>query len=138
LIARRDAYRRRFEMALGEAGIDVLICPPNALPALTHGASGDLGPAGLSYTALYSVLGWPAGVVPVTRVRPVETERRSAWVDTTDRVARRVDKGSGGLPVGVQVAARPNREDLILAVMDAVQNALSGSVDFPRLPPPLN
>ena len=138
LIARRDAYRRRFELALGEAGVDVLICPPNALPALTHGASGDLGAAGLSYTALYSVLGWPAGVVPVTRVRPVETERRTAWVDTTDRIARRVDRGSSGLPVGVQVAARPNREDLILAVMEAVQTALSGSVDFPRLPPPLN
>jgi fatty acid amide hydrolase len=136
LIARRDAYRTRFEVALREANVDVLICPPNALPALTHGASGDLGPAGLSYTALFSVLGWPAGVVPVTRVRPVETERRSGWVDMTDRAARRVDKGSAGLPVGVQVAARPNREDLILAVMEAVETAVSGSVDYPRLPPP--
>jgi Asp-tRNA(Asn)/Glu-tRNA(Gln) amidotransferase A subunit family amidase len=39
------------------------------------------------------------------------------------------------LPVGVQVAARPNREDLILAVMAAVETALSGSVDYPRVPP---
>ena len=51
-----------------------------------------------------------------------------------DRAARRVDRGSAGLPVGVQVAARPNREDLIFAVMGAVETALSGSVDYPRVP----
>jgi hypothetical protein len=34
----------------------------------------------------------------------------------------------------VQVAARPGREDLILAVMSVVESALSGSVDYPRVP----
>jgi fatty acid amide hydrolase len=134
LIARRDAYRLRFEAAVRAAGADVLLCPPNALPALTHGASADLGPASVSYTALYNLLAWPAGVVPVTRVRPVEMDRRPRGGDMMDRAARRVDRGSAGLPVGVQVAARPNREDLILAVMAAVETALSGSVDYPRIP----
>jgi fatty acid amide hydrolase len=137
LVARRDAYRLRFEAAVTAAGVDVLLCPPNALPALTHGASADLGPASASYTALYNLLGWPAGVVPVTRVRPVEMDRRSRGGDMMDRAARRVDAGSAGLPVGVQLAARPNREDLILAVMAAVETALSGSVDYPRVPPAL-
>src|SRR5712691_247199 len=138
LIARRDAYRARFETAVRAAGVDVLLCPPNTLPALTHGASADLGPASVSYTALYNLLGWPAGVVPVTRVRPVETDRRPRGGDMMDRAARRVDKGSAGLPVGVQVAARPNREDLIFAVMAAVETALSGSVDYPHVPPGLS
>jgi fatty acid amide hydrolase len=138
LVARRDAYHGRFEAAVKAAGVDVLLCPPNALPALTHGASADLGPASVSYTALYNLLGWPAGVVPVTRVRPVETDRRPRGGDMMDRAARRVDAGSAGLPVGVQVAARPNREDLILAVMAAVETALSGSVDYPRVPPALS
>jgi fatty acid amide hydrolase len=134
LVARRDAYRKRFEAAVTAAGIDVLLCPPSALPALTHGASGDLGPASFNYTMLYNVLAWPAGVVPVSRVRPVETDRRPRAVDMVDRAARRVDRYSAGLPVGVQVAARPGREDLILAVMSAVESALSGSVDYPRVP----
>src|SRR5438477_632748 len=121
LVARRDAYRKRFETAVAGAGIDVLVCPPNALPALTHGASADLGPASFNYTMLYNVLAWPAGVVPVSRVRPVETDRRPQAVDMVDRAARRVDKDSAGLPVGVQVAARPGREDLIVAVMSAVE-----------------
>jgi len=134
ILARRDAYQKRFETAVAEAGVDVLLCPPHALPALTHGASADLGPASFNYTFLYSLLGWPGGVVPVTRVRPVETDRRPQAVDMVDRAARRVDKNSAGLPVGVQVAARPNREDLIIAVMAAIETGLSGSVDYPRVP----
>lgn len=134
IIARGDAYRKRFEMAVAEAGVDVLLCPPHALPALTHGASADLASASFNYTFLYSLLGWPAGAVPVTRVRPGETDRRPQAVDLVDRAARRVDKGSAGLPVGVQVAAMPNREDMILAVMAAVEQALHGSVDYPRVP----
>ena len=121
LIARGDVYRRRFEGAVTAAGVDVLLCPPNALPAFKHGASADLGPGSICYTALYNLLAWPAGVVPVTRVRPGEMDRRPRGGDMMDRAARRVDKDSAGLPVGVQVAARPNREDLILAVMAAVE-----------------
>ncbi len=116
------------------AGVDVVLCPPNALPALKHGASADLGPASVSYTALYALLGWPAGVVPVTTVRPGEMDRRPRGGDMMDRAARRTDQNSAGLPVGVHVAARPGREDLILAVMAAVEGALSGSVDYPRVP----
>jgi len=135
IIDRRDAYVTRFEAAMTRAGVDALLCPPNALPALKHGASADLGPASVSYTALYALLGWPAGVVPVTRVRPGETDTRPRAIDMMDRAARRTDQDSAGLPVGVQVAARPHREDLILAVMAAVEGALSGSVDYPRVPP---
>jgi len=134
LVARRDAYQKRFEAAVTAAGIDVLLCPPSALPALTHGASAALGPASFNYTILYNVLAWPAGVVPVSRVRPVETDRRPRAMDMVDRAARRVDKDSAGLPVGVQIAARPDREDLVIAAMSAVESALSGSVDYPRAP----
>ena len=34
--------------------------------------------------------------------------------------ARAIDEGSDGLPVGVEVAAGPGREDLVLAVMEAL------------------
>jgi fatty acid amide hydrolase len=64
--------------------------------------------------------------------------RRPQAVDMIDRTARKVDQDSAGLPIGVQVAARPNREDLILAVMAAVESGLSGSVDYPRAPTGLN
>jgi Asp-tRNA(Asn)/Glu-tRNA(Gln) amidotransferase A subunit family amidase len=138
LMDRLHAYRQRFEDAVTRAGIDVILCPPNALPALKHGATGDLGPASTCYTALYNLLAWPAGVVPVTTVRGAETERRAGRTDRMEAAARNVDKDSARLPVGVQVAARPQRDDLILAVMAAIERGLQGSVDYPKGPPPLD
>jgi len=80
----------------------------------------------------YNFLNFPAGVVPVTRVRPGEAERAEPDGRLQKRAAE-VDRDSEGLPVGVQVAGRPWREDLVLAVMKAVEDRLKDDEDFPRL-----
>ena len=62
--------------------------------------------------------------VQVTTVR--EDEQICRHEKTRDRVlqqAAAVDAGSEGLPVGVQVIARPWREDIVLAVMAAIERA---------------
>jgi fatty acid amide hydrolase len=132
LVARRDAYRRRFLASL--ADIDVLICPPCSVPAVTHGATRQLGPASVSYTLLYNLLGWPAGVVAATRVKVGEERGRPSSRDLMDDTARKVDEGSAGLPVGVQVASRPGREELVLAVMAALEGHFRKSGDYPLTP----
>src|ERR1700674_2975163 len=77
LVADRDAYRQRLLQAMGD--IDVLICPPASVPAVTHGATKELGPASACYTILYNLLAWPAGVVAATKVKPEEeTGRRNS------------------------------------------------------------
>jgi fatty acid amide hydrolase len=73
------------------------------------------------YTTLFNVLGWPAGVVPVTHVRADEESDRPPSRDKMDLAARETERGSAGLPMGVQVAARPWREDLVLAAMSALE-----------------
>lgn len=114
-------------------GYDAFICPPHALPALRHGASGELAvAAGACYWA--NVLGVPAGVVPVTRVRPDEESDRPASRDVVERTAAATEAGSAGLPVGVQVIARPWREDVVLSVMLSLESANSERADFPRTP----
>jgi hypothetical protein len=67
------------------------------------------------------LLGLPAGVAPVTHVRPGEESERSIGKDSVERAARTVEMGSAGLPVGVQVVARPWREDIVLALMTALE-----------------
>jgi len=67
------------------------------------------------------VLGWPAGVVPVTRVRAGEESDRPASSDKMDRAASETERGSAGLPIGVQIAARPWREDIVLATAKAIE-----------------
>jgi fatty acid amide hydrolase len=110
-------YRAEFERAF--AGHDVLVGPPNPLPAFRHGAAEELVLAG-AYSCLFNVLGWPAGVVPVTRVAEGEESDRPASRDPMDRAARETERGSVGLPIGVQVAACPWREDMALAAMRAI------------------
>ncbi|HYW53022.1 MAG TPA: amidase family protein [Dongiaceae bacterium] len=130
-------YRRRFADALDrDAGgpFDVVLCPPCALPAFTHGAARELGLAG-TYSLLPNVLGFPAGVVPVSRVRADEEDGQSAASrDAVDRVAATVRRGSAGLPVGVQIIARPWREDVALAAMRAIQSAASERAGYPVTP----
>ena len=132
LVARRDAYRTRFLEALGE--LDVLVCPPCSLPAVTHGATKDLGPASGCYAMLFNLLAWPAGVVAATRVKPDEERGRPNSRDQVEETARKVDEGSAGLPVGVQVAARPGRDDLVLAVMAELEARFRERADYPMTP----
>jgi fatty acid amide hydrolase len=132
LVRERALYRERFAEALGAGRFDAVVCPPDALPALTHGSGWYLADA-LSYAALYNLTGMPAGVVAATRVRRGEESDRPGGRDFVERSARKVEAGSEGLPVGVQVAARHWREDVVLAVMAALEAHFRARGDYPRL-----
>jgi len=129
----RSETIRRFTLALDAAGIDAIVMPPHALPALRHTSAIDLNPAA-SYCFLANLLGMPAGVVPATRVRADEESDRPASRDLTDRTARKVELGSAGLPIGVQVLARHWREDMVLAVMRVLERHFRGQDDLPARP----
>jgi fatty acid amide hydrolase len=124
-------YRERALAAL--ADLDVVVSPAAGLPALRHGASSDVSDMGI-YTALYNVLGWPAGVVPWTRVRAGEESDRPASKDPCFIAARETERGAAGLPIGVQVAARPWRDHVVLAVMEALEAAAIAGADRPVTP----
>ncbi|MEN9933520.1 MAG: hypothetical protein RLZZ387_99 [Chloroflexota bacterium] len=79
------------------AGYDVILTPAAERPATPHGT--DAG--GIPYTLPYSLTGWPCAVV-------------------------RAGTSPDGLPIAVQVVARPWREDVALAVAAALESALGG------------
>lgn len=114
----------------GGDGFDALLCPPSAHPALTHGASYFLTGVA-SYTMAFNLLGIPAGVVAATRVRPGEETDRRRSRDVVERAARRVEAGSAGLPVGVQVAAPHWCDETVLAVMAALEDHFRATGDSP-------
>ena len=132
LVEQQSDYRQRFADALDRDRIDVILCPPCALPAYRHGASRDLGLAG-GYGLLWNLLGYPAGIVPWTRVGADEESSRPESRDRVEKAARRTELGSAGLPVAVQVAARPWREHQALAVMAVLEEAARKRPDFPSL-----
>lgn len=133
LVGRRADYRARFVAALDAGRFDAVVCPPEALPAVTHGDSFYLSDS-LSYGALYNLLGMPAGVVAATRVRAGEESDRAGSRDFVERAALKVEHGSAGLPVGVQTVARHWREDVALALMTALEEHFRAQPDYPSRP----
>ncbi len=81
---------------------DAIVCPPCAFPAPQHGATlkEDLD-AAFSYSEVYNYVGWPAVVV-------------------------RGGTSDEGLPIGVQIVARPWREDVALAIAYRLEKELGG------------
>ena len=81
---------------------DVILCPVCAFPAPSHGYSYSLeGLRSYAYTQTYNLTGWPGAVV-------------------------RGGTSPEGLPIGVQIVARPWREDVVLAVAQYLEKRLGG------------
>jgi len=133
LVERQLDYQARFADAMDAAQIDAILCPPCALPAFTHGASETLGNGG-AYAILYNLLGFPAGVVPFTTIAAGETCDRVAARDSIAKAAWQVDQDSAGLPIGVQIAAKPWREDMVLAIMAELEKCARTRADYPVTP----
>jgi len=120
LLAARAALAGRLQ-ALA-AGCDAIVCPVSALPALRHGSAASLLPAAFP-CLLANLFDLAAGTVPVTSVRPEEEQGRLAEADSDPivRMAAVTDRGSRGLPVGVQVIALSGGESTVLTVMAAIE-----------------
>lgn len=108
LLVRWDAFRA--EMLRFLQRFDAILCPTCAFAAQPHGVMrGWKQGRNVSYTLAYSLAGWPAGTV-------------------------RGGTSPEGLPIGVQVAAGPWREDVVLAVASCIEQASGGWQPTPLLP----
>jgi fatty acid amide hydrolase len=125
-------YRAELLDMMDAVGVDVILCPAYATPALPHGMSKNFTAASTP-ALLYNAVQFPGGVVPVTRVRPDETRRPSPQ-GMVEKHAAKVDAKSAGLPVGVQLVARPWQDEVAMAVMATLEAALRDRGDVPRTP----
>ena len=98
LIGQWDAFRRSLLSFMQE--FDVIVCPVCSFPGMTHGSTYDCLSA-FSYTMTCNLTGWPAAVV-------------------------RAGSSREGLPIGVQIMARPWREDVALAAAAEIEKVLGG------------
>jgi amidase len=79
---------------------DVIVCPANAYPAVPHEEAYDKAD-GWTYSRIFNLTGWPVAVV-------------------------RCGTSPEGLPIGLQIVARPWREDVALAVAQHLESELGG------------
>ena len=100
LLAKWHQYRVEMQAWMNQ--YDVLICPVNAKASYSAGFELDgKSIRAFMYTAAYNMTGWPGAVV-------------------------RCGTSSDGMPIGVQVVARPWREDICLAVAKHLETAFGG------------
>ncbi len=132
LVERLMDYQSRWLSVLDHAGIDLILSPATALPAVRHGATRELGIIG-GYSCVHNVLGYPAGVVPVTTVGVGEESDRAESTDKMDMAARATEAGSAGMPIAVQVAARPWQDHVVLAAMSEIERLAKKQQSYPDL-----
>ncbi len=132
LVARARELRALERSAWRAQRLDAVICPVHVTAACPHGASSDFTLA-FTYVARWNLLDFPAASVPWSRVRPEET-RRPSPADRLERKAAFIDERSEGLPIAVQVVAPPWREETVLAVAAALEEAARAREDFPSTP----
>jgi amidase len=98
LLERADAIRSRLLRWFADA--DLILCAAMPQPAIHHGESTEPW-FGDTYSDVHNLTGWPAVVV-------------------------RGGTSADGLPIGVQLVARPWREDVALAAARVVEQASGG------------
>ncbi|CBX91422.1 hypothetical protein IAQ61_010776 [Plenodomus lingam] len=131
LVGRREAYKARFYEWWDEqeGGMDVLLTPPNATPAVPHGAMHDAF-SSCGYTFLFNLLDYSASILPITHVDPVKDALPPSFsLSSLNSVARGAYKhydahAMAGLPVAVQIVGRRLEEEKVLAVTGRVEDAL--------------
>ena len=94
-----DQYRS--DMLRFMRSYDAIVCPTTAMPAPPHGGTFTEENRDAFYTGPYNLTGWPGTVV-------------------------RCGTSPEGLPIGVQVIARPWREDVSLSLAAVLESALGG------------
>ncbi|KAG8003637.1 Fatty-acid amide hydrolase 1, partial [Nibea albiflora] len=103
--------------------IDVLLCPVIG-PAFNFFYCGKLTSA-VSYTMLYNLLNFPAGVVPVSTVTADDEEElkhfKGIYQDQWEKFFKEAVSGGEGLPVAVQCVALPWQDELCLRFMKEVE-----------------
>ncbi|XP_075688151.1 fatty-acid amide hydrolase 1-like [Rhinoderma darwinii] len=80
----------------------------------------------VSYTILYNLVDFPAGVLPVTKVTREDEEALKEYEghhkDVWDKLLKKAVSDSVGLPVAVQCVALPWQEEQCLRLMKEVEN----------------
>lgn len=127
-------FRAKFGAFWNRYDLDAIICPVAATPALPVDVPPRFPCIYWSYCALYNLLNFTAGSVRCTMVTAADEqaalsgpEAKKGGLDDDDwvpRLFRECQRGSTGLPVGVQVVTAPYREELCLRVMKEIESSL--------------
>jgi fatty acid amide hydrolase len=117
---KQKAFAAKYEAAMNNSKIgslDAVISPSCSLPAYLHNTSDKVGLGG-AYAIQHNVTGFPAGVAAISKVTTEEAIARKKTMDILVRTAAKIERSSAGLPLGIQIAARPWDEHIVIALIN--------------------
>jgi len=133
-VAEMGRYKAEFEAAMRKEGVELLLAPVHALPAVPHNSSSEMTQAAC-YSFLYNVLDYCAACVPVTTM--IEEDRDwpsnseiaggaiDSYIEAPMRDAYKKAAATGAaFPCGVQIAGLPFEEEKVVGVLVQLEEAL--------------
>jgi Asp-tRNA(Asn)/Glu-tRNA(Gln) amidotransferase A subunit family amidase len=137
LVLSRDEHRERWYQAWEYEGLDFVLTVPHALPAIPAGTAEKVTLVSASYSMMFNILDFVAGVLPVSFVDRESDALPKDFMQSDDyKNMGLISKGAysvydadamHGLPLGVQVVGRRFEEEKVLQGMKVVEDALEGS-----------
>lgn len=133
---RRAEFARKMNQRWAELGIDCLLMPAFACPASPHGTFPNISFAA-SYTFIWNLLDYVAGVLPVTKVDPEKDSLRAPHTEedrdtSSSKYLLEAElehlyhpEKMAGLPVGVQIITPQYCEVEALHAMMVLEDALA-------------
>eukprot|EP00127_Corallochytrium_limacisporum_P004972 Clim_evm46s195 gene=Clim_evmTU46s195 len=118
LVAERKRIQQTWaKTVVDDLNLDCLLVPGVPCQVYNIGSTAKLSPS-MSYTMTFNILAWAAGSVPITTVRDDEQVYEDPdHNDSITLAAKANARDSAGMPVGVQIAAPPYQDELVLRVM---------------------
>ncbi|KAM7541231.1 hypothetical protein Aperf_G00000042384 [Anoplocephala perfoliata] len=121
-----EAYRLNFNDLWTGNEIDVLIGPAAAAPALLKNSSACLAFLQTGYSSIFNVVNCPAGVIPFSKVTKEDVSAAAEVKAPSNSLEAQLlnqQKTAEGLPMAVQVIAKPWSDDLVLRVMQELETS---------------
>jgi Asp-tRNA(Asn)/Glu-tRNA(Gln) amidotransferase A subunit family amidase len=105
-----------------ELNIDIIIMPTTAVCApINKPSAHNAFHHSVFYTGVFNYLDFPAGTVPWRLVSEAECCYNHNEIGKDGKALGESMKGAEGMPIGIQVAGRPYREEEVLGVMKLIE-----------------
>lgn len=120
----KKQYCKEFQDAWQSQQLDAIICPALASASAVKDKMFFTGSP--SYTLVYNLLDYPAGVLPVTKVTKTDSKLHTQYKPKhfAENLLKILMTGVTDLPIGIQCVAAPYQEELVLRLMKEIQEGL--------------
>ncbi|ODM88582.1 Fatty acid amide hydrolase 1 [Orchesella cincta] len=119
MILEKKAIQKEVLEKMDEAGIDLILGPAYPFPALVceDVAKFQSLQDSIVYTMFWNFVNFPAGIVPFGNETGEHNDEYDDEGEPMFKVAKELIKDSAGMPINVQVSARPFKEELVLRAL---------------------